>query len=272
MQFDSNFPCVQEAAREAEAADLKLQVSAHVEHINRLLSAATATDSNLLEASKQVNDLTQQLACHERHSEETAAAKEAVIAEMSTQLQEAEAAQAESAKQLQESEAGMEAAVAELTKQMQESQADREAAVLGLTKQLQSAQEAFQSLSATKDAEIGDLAQQLAASEAELMSNLTIKASEQADLTQQLHASQQSLSELSERAVAVESQLAECSQEVSKQQELVKKLQASESASQARLLMLTESSDEQVSPICCLLAQSFLVCIEKYTIGCACLC
>ena len=263
--------CLQEATREAEAADLKLQISAHVEQIDQLLSALTAKDANFLEASNKLDHLTHQLASHRLTSEDTAAAKEVVIAEMSKQLQEAEAAQAESAKQLQDSEAGMEAAVSELSKQLQDSavgmeaavselskqlqdsEADREAAVLRLTKQLQLAQEAFQSLSATKDAEIGDLAQQLASSETELVSSLTIKASELADLTQQLQTSQQSLSELAERAVAVESQLTERSKEVTKQQELVKKLQASESASQARLLTLTESSDEQVSPECCLL-------------------
>lgn len=253
MRPDSNILRVQEATREAEAADLKLQVFAHVEHIDQLLSALTAKDANLVEASNKLDDLTQQLASHELNSEETAAAKDAVIAEMSKQLQEAGSVQAESAKQLQDSKAGMEAAVSELTKQLQDSEADREAAVSGLTRQLQLAQETSQSLSATKDAEIGDLAQQQASSEAELVSNLTIKASEAADLTQQLQASHQSLSELAERAAALEGQLTERSQQVTKQQELVKKLQASESASQARLLTLTESSDEQVSQACCVL-------------------
>ena len=250
-ELTATYLYLQEATREAEVAGLKLRVSAHVEHIDQLLSDLTAKDANFLEASNKLDSLTKQLASHRLKSEETAAAKEAVIAEMSEQLQEAEAAQAELAKQLQDSEAGMEAAVSELSKQLQDSEADREAAVSGLTMQLQLAQEALQSLSATKNAEIGDLVQELASSEAELVSSLTNKASELANLTQQLQASQQSLSELAARAVAVESQLTECSREVIKQQELVKKLQASETDSQARLLTLTESSDEQVSLIRC---------------------
>lgn len=264
MCLMAQYSPVQEATREAEGADLKMQVSAYQQQIQQLLSAVTAKDATIAEARQKLNGLTQQLASHERQSEQAAAATEGVIAEMSQRLQTADNAQADLAKQLQETEADREAAVSELTKQLREVEADREAAVSELTqhlqeakanretalsevtKQLQAAEQALQSLSTTKDAEIEDLQRQLASSLAEHSSTMTTKAAEVADLTQQLQASQHNLSELIEGAAAMEGQLTERSKELTKHQALVKQLQAAESASQARLLALTELSSDQV--------------------------
>ena len=243
---------VQEATREAEGADLKLQVSAHQQHIVQLLSAVSGKDATIAEARQKLGDLTQQLASHEHQSEQAAAAKEAVIAEMSHHLQSAGSAQADLAKQLQETVADRETAVSVLTKQLQEAEADREAAVVGLTKQLQQAEADRETAvsEATKHEESESLEQQLASSKAEHSSSLATKDAELADLTQQLQASQRNLRELAERAAGMERQLTERSGELTKHQALVKQLQAAESASQARLLALTELSSEQVSALC----------------------
>lgn len=277
---------VQEATREAEGADLKLQVSACQQQIQQLLSAVSGKDATVAEARQKLDGLTQQLASHERQSEQAAAATEGVIAGLSQRLQAAESAQAGLVKQLQETESDREAAASELTKQLREAEADRETAVseltrqaqtaeadreaaeleltkqlqeakanretavLELTKQLQAAEQALQSSSTTKDVEIEDLKRQLASSKAERPSTMTTQAAELVDLTQQLQASQLNLSELAERAAGMEGQLTERSKELTKHQALVKQLQAAESASQARLLALTELSSEQVSALC----------------------
>ena len=224
----TNHICMQEFAKEAEAADWKLQISAHQDQLEQLLTAGKAKDIQIAVSSKKLDDVTQQLASHEQHSEQTAAAREADIAELTKQLKDAEAGRAESAKQLQMAEAAREAVVSELTTQLQQAESDA------------------QSMSVRMSAEVNDLKQRLASAEAEASSSMISKAAELADLTQQLRSSQHSLSELVEQAAAVKGQLAERSLELTQQQKLVKQLQASESASQARLLAFAQSSSEQV--------------------------
>ena len=224
----TNHACMQEAAKEAEAADWRLQTSAHQDQLEQLLSAAKAKDIQVADASKKLDDFTQQLASHEQQSEQTAAAREADMAELTKQLQDAEAGRVESAKQLQMAEAAREAVVSELTTQ------------------LQRAESAARAVSVSTSTEVNDLKQRLACAQAEASHSMVSKAAELADLTQQLQSSQHSLSELAEQAAAVKGQVAERSLELTQQQKLVKQLQASESASQARLLAMTESSSEQV--------------------------